>query len=181
MQVRGASPAAFAAGTLMLFQQNLAPTGWTKQATHHNKAIRLTTGTAGSGGTNTFDAVFAQTVTGGRAITEAQLPPHDHTIAHVHTFSGAASDSQGSHSHVPQTGNLFRAGGIATSTFTQSGAVQATTDAMAAAGAHTHLTNGTTDAASTGTSGSGNGTGAVHDHGLTMSIQYVDCIIAMKN
>src|SRR6056300_700275 len=48
----------FDSGTLMLFQQTTAPTGWTKQTTHDNKALRDVTGTASSGGSNTFSGVF---------------------------------------------------------------------------------------------------------------------------
>ena len=40
----------FPTGTLMLFQQTAAPTGWTKQTTHDDKALRVVSGTASSGG-----------------------------------------------------------------------------------------------------------------------------------
>jgi len=77
-------------GSLMLFQQTSAPTGWTKQTTHDNKALRVVTGSASSGGSNTFAAAFNnnQTVSGttsstsvtitgstaGHSITQAELP-----------------------------------------------------------------------------------------------------------
>ena len=41
-----AASSAFPAGTLMLFQQTAAPTGWTKQTTHDNKALRVVSGVA---------------------------------------------------------------------------------------------------------------------------------------
>ncbi len=53
------SQAAFSAGTLMLFQQTSAPTGWTKQTSHNNKALRVVTGSASSGGSTAFTSVFA--------------------------------------------------------------------------------------------------------------------------
>ena len=78
------------AGSLMLFQQSSAPTGWTKQTTHDNKALRVVTGSASSGGSNTFAAAFntdftisgttggtAVTISGstaGHSITQAELP-----------------------------------------------------------------------------------------------------------
>lgn len=75
---------AFASGTKMLFQQTTAPTGWTKDTTHDDKALRVVTGTAGSGGTNAFstlDATAAGTVNtsvsgtvGGTALSTSQLP-----------------------------------------------------------------------------------------------------------
>jgi hypothetical protein len=78
------------AGSLMLFQQTSAPTGWTKATAHDNKALRVVTGSASSGGSNTFAAAFNtnQTVSGttsstsvsitgstaGHSITQAELP-----------------------------------------------------------------------------------------------------------
>lgn len=78
------------AGSLMLFQQSSAPTGWTKQTTHDNKALRVVTGSASSGGSNTFSAAFntdftisgttggtAVTISGstaGHSISQAELP-----------------------------------------------------------------------------------------------------------
>tara|TARA_R100001509_G_scaffold1855_1_gene1578 strand:- start:7885 stop:8844 length:960 start_codon:yes stop_codon:yes gene_type:complete len=77
-------------GSLMLFQQTSAPTGWTKQTTHDNKALRVVTGSASSGGSNTFSAAFnnaftisgttggtAVTISGstaGHSISQAELP-----------------------------------------------------------------------------------------------------------
>ena len=46
-------------GTAMLFAQSSAPTGWTKSTTHNNKALRVVSGTAGSGGSNAFSNTFA--------------------------------------------------------------------------------------------------------------------------
>ena len=46
---------AFPSGTKMLFQQTSAPTGWTKVTSGvDNKALRVVSGTAGSGGSNAF-------------------------------------------------------------------------------------------------------------------------------
>jgi hypothetical protein len=65
-------PAAeFLAGTTLLFYQATAPTGYTKQTTHDNKAMRVVSGTGGgSGGTTNFTSVFAS-----RAVP---LPQHAH-------------------------------------------------------------------------------------------------------
>ena len=49
----------FPSGTKMLFQQSSAPTGWTKiTSSVENKALRVTSGTVGSGGTNQFTNTF---------------------------------------------------------------------------------------------------------------------------
>lgn len=81
---------AFPQGTSMLFQQTAAPTGWTKQTTHDNKALRIISGSVSSGGSNTFAGAFNtnNTVSGttagagvtisgstaGHSITQAELP-----------------------------------------------------------------------------------------------------------
>jgi hypothetical protein len=63
----------FPSGTRMLFQQTSAPTGWTKDTTSvDNRALRVVSGTAGSGGTTPFTDVFAS-----RTVI---LPRHSHGI-----------------------------------------------------------------------------------------------------
>ena len=50
----------FASGTKMLFQQTAAPTGWTKVTSDvDNRALRVVSGTAGSGGSNAFTNTLA--------------------------------------------------------------------------------------------------------------------------
>jgi hypothetical protein len=69
-----AAAAAFDSGTLMLFQQTAAPTGWTKSTTHNNKALRVVSGTASSGGTVAFTTAFAsKPVSGSVPITSVTL------------------------------------------------------------------------------------------------------------
>jgi hypothetical protein len=72
----------FPAGTKMLFAQTTAPTGWTKDTTHDNKALRVVTGTAGSGGSVAFTTAFASQAVSGTVgnttLTTAQMPTHNH-------------------------------------------------------------------------------------------------------
>lgn len=72
--------AGFSSGTLMLFQQTSAPTGWTKQTTHNNKALRVVSGAAGSGGSVAFTTAFAAGSTGATTLTTTQIPSHTHTV-----------------------------------------------------------------------------------------------------
>jgi hypothetical protein len=53
----GTSP--IPSGSAMLFVQTAAPTGWTKSTTHDNKALRVVSGSASSGGSVTFTTAFA--------------------------------------------------------------------------------------------------------------------------
>jgi hypothetical protein len=73
----GLSLGGFPPGTLMLFVQTAAPTGWTKSTTHDNKALRVVSGSVTTGGTQNFTAVLNGTV-GATTLTEAQIPSHTH-------------------------------------------------------------------------------------------------------
>jgi len=68
----------FDQGTAMLFQQTSAPTGWTKQTTVNDKALRVVSGTAGSGGSLAFSTVFGKTATDSFTLTTTEMPSHTH-------------------------------------------------------------------------------------------------------
>jgi hypothetical protein len=88
-------------GTAMLFVQTSAPTGWTKSTTHDNKALRVVSGSAGSGGTTAFTSVFTS-----RTITTANMPSHTHTLTdpgHSHGISDLTAISTSS------SGTFYRA------------------------------------------------------------------------
>lgn len=74
-----AATGGFASGTLMLFQQTAAPTGWTKQTTHNDKALRVVSGAAGSGGSVAFTTAFASGLSAGATtLSTTQIPGHQH-------------------------------------------------------------------------------------------------------
>lgn len=88
----------FEPGTRMLFQQTTAPTGWTKDASHNDKALRVVSGAVGSGGSVGFSALFGRTATGEFTLATAQMPSHAHSIrTGTNTGSGGVkvkTDSQ---------------------------------------------------------------------------------------
>jgi len=107
----GLSLGGFAPGTVMLFVQTAAPTGWTKSTTHDNKALRVVSGSVTTGGTQNFTAVLNGTVNA-TTLTTAQIPSHTHTgrnnsaavAGGIGTLGAAAGDTGatgggGSHTH----------------------------------------------------------------------------------
>jgi microcystin-dependent protein len=64
----------------MSFNQTTAPTGWTKDTTAalNDTAMRIVTGTVGSGGVQAFSAVFARTSSDGYTLQIADIPSHTH-------------------------------------------------------------------------------------------------------
>lgn len=94
------------AGTKMLFQQTSAPTGWTKDTTHNDKAIRIVSGTASSGGSTAFSSVLTS-----RTILQANLPSYNlsHSLTaadHVHGYTASDANVQINNG----TGNTVQAG-----------------------------------------------------------------------
>jgi hypothetical protein len=144
-----------ASGTVLLFRQTAAPTGWTKGTTYDNYALRLVTGTASNGGSTAFTSIFAA-----RTIATANLPVHSHN------FSDASSTA----SFTCPEGNSFVYD------------VNETTDGGFGGGTKSLVTDvNETSTAITGTwtmsvASSGSGSGGTWD----FAVQYVDLIYATK-
>lgn len=85
------------AGTLQVFYQTAAPTGWTKGTSHDNKALRLVSGTASSGGTNTFTGTFTNRSVDNFSLTKSTIPSHNHnfTWKTSKTFGTATNSAMG--------------------------------------------------------------------------------------
>jgi len=159
-------------GTKMLFQQTSAPTGFTKLTTHNNKALRVVSGTASTGGTNSFTNAFnsSKTVSGttgtssvtisgttaSHTLTVDEIPSHTHTHPGF-TMSEGIRHQDGTDA-IPQRGDQGTLSG--TYTFSSTGG----------SSGHTHNISVT--------SGS-------HSHSFSdsfnLDVQYVDLIIAQKD
>lgn len=100
----GLSLGGFPAGTVMLFVQTAAPTGWTKSTTHDNKALRVVSGSVTTGGTQNFTAVLNGTV-GATTLTEAQIPSHTHTYTAPSVTNVTSTGSSGSGFRTAVTAN----------------------------------------------------------------------------
>lgn len=147
---------AFPSGTKMLFQQTAAPTGWTKDTTHNDKALRITNGTVGTGGSVAFETAFAsQTPAGSISVSVAshtllltQIPSHSHTIS---LFDSSSPD--GSPRKVAATDDINDSRG--------------TTVSQTAGGGQGH--------------GHPNSTGTFTGTPIDLDVSYVDVIIAAKD
>lgn len=122
----------FPAGTVMLFMQTAAPTGWTKSSSHNDKALRIVSGAVSSGGSSSFTTIFgAGKATGS---TAADLASHAHTISQVGPGSFTAYDGGGATAGVSysSSGDTGSSHSISV-TVTSPG-----TDFAGAGGGHTH-------------------------------------------
>lgn len=128
------------AGTVAIFYQAAAPTGWTVSDADTDKALRIVSGTSGLGGSAGGSTAFS-TVFSARTILEANLP------AHAHTFSGT-STSNGAHSHTYQYGGTRTAESGSNITIVASTTLQNGTTSTD--GAHTHTYSGTTSTIGSG-------------------------------
>ena len=103
--------AIFPSGTKMVFVQTAAPTGWTKDTSHDNKALRVVSGTASSGGSVAFTTAFASQAVSGSVgnttLSTAQIPSH----AHGGGAAGTYVVPIGSYYGLPALSNTEAAGG----------------------------------------------------------------------
>lgn len=154
--------ASIPSGTIMLFGQSSAPTGWTKLVDHNDKALRVVSGTVGYGGSVSFSAAMAgRSVTntavsgsiGATTLTTAQMP------SHYHISSYGVNDT-------PRYGSTA---GLANARIDNDAGPYYSTS-----GPHTSSAGG-------GATHNHTFTGDSHNHDLDMAVQYVDVIRAQKN
>ncbi len=83
-------------GTKQIFVQTAAPTGWTKDTTHNDKALRVVSGTASNGGVDSFTTTFgAGKTTASHTLSTPQIPVHDHPYTTKAAGSQGAPSFQG--------------------------------------------------------------------------------------
>ena len=185
-----AGGAGFASGTTMLFVQTAAPTGWTKSTTHDNKALRVVSGTAGTGGSVAFTTAFASqgvsgsvanttatniatTATGsvaGTTLSEAQMPSHRHSIAGSTINGGSRGFGETNCNSVTGANGAFNA---YYDTIFGGRVIMSNTGSSSS---HSHGFTGD----------SHNHTQNAHNHTFTgtainLAVQYVDVILAVKD
>jgi len=178
--VGGVTIAYFSAGTKMLFNQTSAPTGWTKQTSQNDKALRVVSGTVGTGGTHGLSSPpsTSHTHTGPSHTHSTPSHSHSHSLsAGSHTLS---TSQMPSHNHSMPGGGLS-GGGTKFRGYPGSGWPDGPTSSTGGSGSHSHSLSGSITSGGSGTSGSG-GTGATSSSGPTaFAPAYVDVIIATKD
>jgi hypothetical protein len=186
----------FPSGTRLIFAQNTAPTGWTKDTTNYNNhALRVVTGTASTGGTVDFTTAFASqtpagsvstsitavagsvTISGGSVaattLSTAQMPSHNHKTGiadEVNPWSTNAA--RYGYADYWTSGNVrisYNTGGQGCDTYSQT---------IGSSSSHTHtfttptgsfgFTSGTASSSFTGTA-------------INLAVKYLDVITATKN
>jgi len=101
-----ADTAVFASGTKMLFQQTSAPTGWTKDTSHNDKALRITSGTVSTGGSVAFETAFASQTPAGSISNSVSGSTASHTleISEIPAHNHPGSTVQQREDYNPTTG-----------------------------------------------------------------------------
>ena len=153
-----AATSEFTSGTVMLFVQTAAPTGWTKSTAHDNKALRVVSGTVSSGGSNNFTSALGTPAVSGSVTLSGTVGDTTLTIAqipsHTHTQTGGTG---GFNEFAPTT---------ADTTFKNPATMGRATGATGGGGSHNH---------------SFSGSGSLSSATAAINVQYVDAIIATKD
>ena len=141
----------------MLFGQTAAPTGWTKITSNNDAALRIVSGTVGTGGSVALSTALATPAvtgtiagsTGSHTLATSEMPSHTHTVNnHMAGYPWAG----GHQNAVGDAGNGGYLYGASTSSSTGGG------------GSHSHSLSATF---SSGTA--------------TINVKYVDVIMASKD
>ncbi len=189
-----ASSVGFPSGTVMVFHQASAPTGWTKSTAQNNKALRVVSGTGGgSGGSWNLSSGVTSSSTGAHTHSG---PSHTHSTpnhSHSHSLSAGShtlSTSQmPSHNHTRFTNygsNSWGGTTLARAKFRSYGEGPSHWDSTGVGStgggsSHSHSLSGSITSGGSGTSGSG-GTGTTSSSGGTaFAPQYIDVIVCSKD
>lgn len=127
-----AAVTAFPSGTVMLFVQSAAPTGWTKSTAHNDKALRVVSGSVSSGGSVAFSTAMANRSVSGSVdigsttLSTAQMPSHNHSFTTYGVAESAGeniANSYGSFSAVGHSVSSTGGGGSHTHSGSFSGSL----------------------------------------------------------
>jgi len=170
-------------GTVMVFYQAAAPTGWTKSTSNNDKALRVVSGNGGgTGGTHALSSPpsLAHTHTSAAHVHSVGAHTHGnnlsaaaHTLSvgqlasHNHSITTSANNVGGSNNHPSMA-----SGGPLTSH---------NTNYTGGNGSHSHGMSGGVSNSTAFNSGSGGGAATSSTTPTSFAPQYIDVIICAKN
>jgi hypothetical protein len=141
-------------GSVMLFYQSAAPTGWTQVTTLNDYDLRLVSGTGGTtGGTTAYSTVFTNQTpsinvsglsAGATTLSTAQMPSHSHGTNIYGVQNSCCSIAFGATKYYPTS--------------------QINTTSTGGGGSHTHSISGSATSSA-----------------ITLNVQYANIIICSKN
>jgi hypothetical protein len=160
----------FPVGTAMMFAQTAAPTGWTKSTANDNAALRVVSGTVGTGGSVNFTSAFASQAVAGSVSTSISAISGTVGTSGATTLSTAQMPT---HNH--GTNAVGTTGGVGIWFGSDNGGfVAASINNTGSSNSHTHtggaftFSSGTASSSFTGTA-------------INLAVKYVDVIVATKN
>ena len=174
----------FPSGTVMVFHQTAAPTGWTKSTTHNDKALRVVSGNGGgNGGTHDLSSPpsLAHTHTGAAHVHSIGAHSHGNNLsAASHTLS---TSQMPSHTHTQRWGygggSANGLGGYAGQiNINQSGGQ---TLATGGGGSHSHSMSGSVSNSTAFNSSSAGGDATSSTTPTSFAPKYIDVIICAKD
>ena len=184
----------FDSGTKMIFNQTSSPTGWTKDtSSNDDSALRVTTGTVGTGGSAGFATAMATPSVSGSVGLTGDLASGNLAVS----ISGSISDTTLTTSEIPShrhggyehndnspnggsyPGNSFA--NVGNNTDNQSPTLRTGVhlEAVGGSGGHNHAH--TLAGSMTGTPGVGNLAGSLSSATASINVKYVDVIVATKD
>ena len=175
-QKQAISATAFASGTKMVFNQTAAPTGWTKvTGSGNDHALRVVTGTVGTGGSVDFTTAFASQSIAAHTLSADSCTLAAHTISvSGHTLATSEMPSH-THSYFNKCNRI--AYGFIADCHAHCLCCGRSTGSTGGGGSHTHGVGGSqTHEAHTHAF-----SGAQTHADLNLAVKYVDIIIAEKD
>jgi hypothetical protein len=175
------SVAAFDAGTKMIFNQTASPTGWTKDTVaNDDSALRVTTGTVGTGGSAGFATAMGTPAVSGTVGLSGDLAAGNLAVS----ISGNISDTTLTTSQIPAHTHQIRSGnGSQNNSRPDHAAVNGSffNNSQSAGGGAAHNHAHTLAGSMTGTPGVGNLAGSLSSATASINVKYVDVIVATKD
>ena len=179
----------FPSGTVMVFYQTAAPTGWTKSTSHNDKALRVVSGNGGgNGGTHdlTSPPSLAHTHTGAAHVHSIGAHSHGNNLsAASHTLS---TSQMPSHTHTQRWGyggGSGSSGGMSPpSIYSHNYSGSRTYFATSARGggsSHSHSMSGSVSDSSAYNSSSAGGDATSSTTPTSFAPKYIDVIICAKD